>query len=126
MFTSSNEESPVQTSDQHFQHPSTPASGPPHGRAEPPSPVQHHMNYHHTSTPSTDDSFQDTIAEDEDFPTVPLDDNIWLEDPVPDRHLCSVFMFLEFILHISFVDLFPLFLKLAFASRACLLHLVST
>ena len=39
------------------------------------------------STPSTDESFQDTTAE-EDFPTAPLDDAIWLEDPVPDRHLC--------------------------------------
>ena len=24
----------------------------------------------------------------ENFPTGPLDDDIWLEDPVPDRHLC--------------------------------------
>ena len=36
------------------------------------------MDYHHTSTPNTDDSFQDSIAE-EDFPTAPLDDDIWLE-----------------------------------------------
>ena len=35
-----------------------------------------------------DDSFQDATAEEKDFPTAPLDDNIWLEDPVPDRHLC--------------------------------------
>ena len=27
-------------------------------------------------------------AEEEDFPTAPLDDDIWLEDSVPDRHLC--------------------------------------
>ena len=46
------------------------------------------MVYHHTSTPNTDDPFQDTTAEEEDFPTAPLDDDIWLEDPVPDRHLC--------------------------------------
>ena len=46
------------------------------------------MDYHHTSTPSTDDSFQDTTAAGEDFPTASLDDNIWLEDSVPDRHLC--------------------------------------
>ena len=44
------------------------------------------MDYHHTSTPSTDDSFQDATAE--DFPTAPLDDDICLEDPVPDRNLC--------------------------------------
>ena len=45
------------------------------------------MKYHHTSTPGTDKSFQDTTVE-EDFPTAPLDDAIWLEDPVPDTHLC--------------------------------------
>ena len=43
------------------------------------------MVYHHTY-----DSFQDATneEEEEDFPTVPLDDDIWLEEPVPDRHLC--------------------------------------
>ena len=45
------------------------------------------MNHYHTSLASTDEFFQDTTAE-EDFPTIPLDDNIWLEDPVPDRYLC--------------------------------------
>ena len=35
-------------------------------------------------TPSKDA----TAKEEEDFPTAPLDDDIWLEDPVPDRHLC--------------------------------------
>ena len=47
------------------------------------------MVYHHTSIPSTDDSFQDaTTEEEEGFPTAPLDDDIWLEEPVPVRHLC--------------------------------------
>ena len=46
------------------------------------------MDSHHTSTPSTDDPFQDTTAEEEDFSTAPIDDDTWLEDPVPDRHLC--------------------------------------
>ena len=48
------------------------------------------MYYHHTSTHGTDNSFQDATAaaeEEEDFPTTPLDDDIWLEDPVLDRHL---------------------------------------
>ena len=79
MFSSSNKENP------------TPDSSPLHGRAEQPSLVQHHMDYHHILTPGTDDSFQDVTAEEEeeeDFPTVPWDDDIWLEDPVPDRHLC--------------------------------------
>ena len=88
VFTSSDEESPIRTSDPYLWHPSIPDSSPLHGRAEPPLPVQHHMNYHHTSTPSTDDSFQDATVEEEDFPMAPLNDTIWLEDPVPDRHTC--------------------------------------
>ena len=86
VFTSYDEESPVWTSDPCLWYPNTPQISPLHGRAEPPSPVQHHMNYHYTSIPSTDDSFQDPTAE-EDFSTAPLDDTIWLEDPIPDRHL---------------------------------------
>ena len=30
----------------------------------------------------------DDFEEDEDFQTVALDDNHWITDPVPDRHLC--------------------------------------
>ena len=42
------------------------------------------MLYHHTY-----DSFQDATNEEEgDFPTAPLNDDIWLEEPVPVRHLC--------------------------------------
>ena len=42
------------------------------------------MVYHHT-----DDPFQDaTNEEEEDFPTAPLNDDIWLEEQVPVRHLC--------------------------------------
>ena len=87
VFSRSNEESPVRTSHPCLQQSSIPDSSPLHGRSEPPSRVQHQMNYHHTSTPSTDESFQYATAE-EDFPTAPLDDAIWLEDPVVDRHLC--------------------------------------
>ena len=37
----------------------------------------------------TSDSFQDvTNEEEEDFPTASLDDAVWLEEPVPDRHFC--------------------------------------
>ena len=46
------------------------------------------MNYHHTSTPSRDDSFQDATTEEEDFSIAPLDDDIWLEDPITERPLC--------------------------------------
>ena len=62
VFTSSDEESPVQTCDLHLWHPSTPDNSPLYGRALPPLPVQHHMDYHHTSTPITDDTFQDTTG----------------------------------------------------------------
>ena len=75
-LSSSDEESP------------TPDINPLHGRAEQPSLVQYHMDYHHTPTPGTDDSFQDIMADEEDFPTVPLDYDIWFDDPIPDRHLC--------------------------------------
>ena len=87
VFTSSDNESHARTSNPHFWHCSTPDNTPLQGRAQPPSPLQHHMDCHHTITPSVDDSFQDATAEDS-FSTAPLDDNIWLEDPVPDRHLC--------------------------------------
>ena len=30
----------------------------------------------------------DDFKEEEDFPTVALDDDHWITDPVPDRHLC--------------------------------------
>ena len=88
VFTSCDDDSPVRTTDPCLQHCSTPDNSPLQGRAEPPSPLQHHMDCHYTSTSSTDDSFQDATAEEEDFPTAPLDDDIWLEDQVPDRHLC--------------------------------------
>ena len=88
VFTSSDDESPVRTSDPCLQQYSTQDDSPLHRRAEPPSQLQHHMDYHHISTPSTDDSFQNAMAEEEDFPIAPLDDDIWLEYSVPDRHLC--------------------------------------
>ena len=75
MFGSSDEDSPM------------PDSSPLCRRAELPSPAEHHIDYHHAPTPGTDYSFQDVTAE-EDFPTAPLDDDIWFEDLVPDRHLC--------------------------------------
>ena len=42
------------------------------------------MDYHHTSTLGTDGCFQDATAKEEDYSTAPLDDDIWLEDPVPN------------------------------------------
>ena len=89
VFTSSDNESPVRTSNPCLWHYSMPYNSQLQGRAEPPLQLQHHIDYHHTSTPNMDDPFQDTTTEEEeDFPTDPLDDDIWLEDPVPDRYLC--------------------------------------
>ena len=56
-------------------------------RAEPPWPVQHHVNNHHKSPLSTDHFFKDDKTE-ENFPIVPLDDDAWVEDQNPDRQLC--------------------------------------
>ena len=30
----------------------------------------------------------DTTSLDEHFPTASLDDDVWAEEPIPDRHLC--------------------------------------
>ena len=63
MFSSSYQESLVRTN--------TPDSSPLHGKAEPLSLVQYHMDYHHMSTLGADGSFKDATAEEEeveDFP----------------------------------------------------------
>ena len=62
----SDDESSVRTSDPYLQHHSTPYDSPLKRRAEPPSQLQHHMDYHHTSTPNTDVPFQDATAEEEE------------------------------------------------------------
>ena len=67
------------------ESPSTDTS-PLHGRTEQSSPVEQEMTCH-----LTDDSFQDVPSDEEEeehFPTAPLDDDVWQEEPVPDRYLC--------------------------------------
>ena len=59
VFSSSDEESPVRPSDPSLWHSSTPDSSPVYRGAEPPLPVQHHMNHHHMSPPSIDQFFKD-------------------------------------------------------------------
>ena len=57
-----------------------------HGRTEQCSPVKQQM-----ACQLTDDSFQDVTSEEEveeHFPTAPLDNDVLMEEPVPDRHLC--------------------------------------
>ena len=39
------------------------------------------------SPPSTDQFFKDDTTK-ENFPTAPLDDDVWLEHQTPDRQLC--------------------------------------
>ena len=78
VFSSSDEENPVISSGPCLWHSNTSDSSQFHRRAEPLLPVQHHINYNHMSIPSTDQFFQDATAE-ENFPTAPIDDDIWLE-----------------------------------------------
>ena len=54
-----------------------------HARTEHHSPVEHPMAHHLTS--ADDEEEED---EEEHFPTAPLNDDVWMEEPVPDRHLC--------------------------------------
>ena len=86
VFSSSDEESPVKPNDPHLWYSSTPDSSPVCREAEPPLPVQHHVNHHHTSPPSIDQFFQEDTTK-ETFPTTPIDDDVWLEDQTPDRQL---------------------------------------
>ena len=62
-------------------------SNPLHGRIEQSSPVEQQM-----ASCLKDDSFQDVSSEEkeeeEQFPTAPLDDAVWMDEPVPERHLC--------------------------------------
>ena len=49
-----------------------------YGRTEQPLPAKHQMAHHLTSAEEVE----------KHFPTAPLDDDVWMEEPVPDRHLC--------------------------------------
>ena len=77
MFTSSDDESPV--------------------RAELCSPEHHNLCHDLTPTSNTKQFFtdvdsvswnDDTTSSKENFPTAPLEDVVWSEDPIPDRQLC--------------------------------------
>ena len=56
-----------------------------------------HQNLCHpiTPTPTTDQFLteawdSDTTFSKDNFPTAPLDDEVCSEDPIPDRHLCTM------------------------------------
>ena len=54
-------------------------SNPLHGRTEQASPTEHQMACHLTGAEEEGE---------EHFPTAPLGDDVWMEEPVPERHLC--------------------------------------
>ena len=58
-----------------------------HVRMEHHSPEEHHMAHQFTSADEEELEEEEEDAE-EQFPTPPLNDDIWMEVPVPDRHLC--------------------------------------
>ena len=54
-----------------------------HTRMEQNSPEEHPMAHHLTSIEGEEE--EDT---EEHFSTAPLHDDVWMEEPIPDRHLC--------------------------------------
>ena len=46
------------------------------------SPTEHQMAHHLTSADDEEE------VEEEHFPTAPLSNDVWMEEPVPDRQLC--------------------------------------
>ena len=58
-----------------------------HTRMEHHSPEEHQMAHHLTSAIEEGKGKEEEDAE-EHFPTAPLNDDIWMQEPIPDRHLC--------------------------------------
>ena len=83
----------VRPSKQYSQHSSTnDRSHNPMG-AEASSSVHHNLCHPNIPTPTTNlyltDAWENDITSSEaNLPTVPLDEDVWSEDPIPDRHLC--------------------------------------
>ena len=57
-----------------------------HTRMDHHSPQEHPMAHHLTSADEEEDKEEEDAEE--HFPTAPLIDDVWIEEPVPDRHLC--------------------------------------
>ena len=79
------------------QHSSTNASSSAHRSADLSSPKHHNRHHYHTSTQNKEQFFtdingvawdNDTPSSKEHFSTAPFDDDVWSEDPIPDRQLC--------------------------------------
>ena len=62
-----------------------PDNNTPLARMEHHSPVEHPMACHLSNT---DEDDEEEGEEEEHFPTAQLNDDIWKQEPVPDRHLC--------------------------------------
>ena len=58
-----------------------------HARMENHSPEEHPVAHHLTSAEEEEEDEEDEDLE-EHFPTSLLNDDVWMEEPVPDRHLC--------------------------------------
>ena len=92
VFTSSGDESLVRP-----QSSSADASCPAF-RSAALSPSEHHNQYHYCIYTQNTEQFytdfnnvawdNDTPSTEDHFPTAPLDDEVWSEDPIPDRLLC--------------------------------------
>ena len=63
----------------------------PHSSSETPTrPVHHHLSFNSDSDQDPDSTpvYSDSPDEEEDFPTVPLDDEHWTSEIVPERTFC--------------------------------------
>ena len=97
MFTSSDDKSAVRPSECHCQHSGTNVRSPVHRTADPSSTVCHNVCHYSTPTLNIEQcsTYFDGVAWDSDitsfkehFVMMPLDNEVWSEDPIPDRQLC--------------------------------------
>ena len=99
VFTSSDDESPVRPSGRWCQHSSTNDRSPVCRIVAVSSPEHHSLCHYLTPTQTTEqfsidlDSVawdNDTTSNEEHFSAAPLDDEVWSEDPIPDRSCASI------------------------------------
>ena len=93
VFTSSEDESPVWPNKCHSQHSSTDDRSCDPREADASSSVHHSLCYPVRPTPTANPFFtnawdNDTTSSKDNFPTAPFNDDVWYEDPIPDRYLC--------------------------------------
>ena len=59
-----------------------------HARKEHHSPEEHPMAHHLSSADREEEDEEEEEDAEEHFPTAPLNNDVWMEEPVLDRHLC--------------------------------------